>query len=147
MPANTLPVFTLTPVASFADFSAVTACTTRAPTATAGLAAANIIILAGTSTNGKRIDIIRVKGSSSSITAATATQLVTIWKHDGTKAYPMFEILIQPQTPSTTSGSFEIVVPYTGAPLAPTHSLFASTTITTTASTTAFVVHAEGGDY
>lgn len=147
MPANTSPIFALTPFASVADFSAKTACTTRAPTATASLAAANIISLAGTSTNGRRIDFIRIKGSSTSITAPTAAQLVTIWKHDGTTAYPLMEIPIQLVTPSTTNGSFEIVVQYVGAPLAAGHSLYASTTITTTAATTAFVVHAEGGDF
>ena len=145
MAANTAPIFPLTPYAACLDMTAQTACTTRLPTATAALAAANIVPFVPVTTNGLRLDYFKIKGSASSFTAPTAAQTVTIWKHDGTKAYPLQEIPIQLVTPSTTTGSFEIIVPYVGDPLPPTFSLYASTSITTTAATTAFTLHAEGG--
>ena len=84
--ANVLPIFPASPYAITADLSAVTACTTRGPTATAGLAAANIVILCPASTNGRRVDRISVQASSTSIVAPTAAQLVGLWMWDGTKA-------------------------------------------------------------
>lgn len=149
MPANTTPVFPLTPVVHTTDLSAVTACTTRAPTATASLAGANISALTPVSTNGKRIDFIRVKGSSSSFTAPTAAQTVTIWYWDAVlaKAFPYAEILVALVTPSTTAVSFEGSIAPVGLVLPAADRLYVSTSITTTASTTAFVVQAFGGDY
>ena len=146
MAVTSTPIFPQAPYNAVADLSAVTACSTRGPTATAGLAAANIVALVGTSTNGRKIDKITVKASSTSITAPTASQLVGIWYHDGTKAYLLMEIQVDLVTPSTTSPAFEREVPVNIA-LPSTHSLYASTTITTTASTTALTVHAAGGDY
>ena len=127
---------------------AVTACTTRAPTVTASLAAANILILVPTTgnTDGRRIERIRIKASSSSFTAASAAQTVTIWRHDGTTAYPLFELLLVSKAPSTTATSYEQEYPC-DVRLSSTESLYYSTSITTGAATTAFVVHAEGGDY
>lgn len=147
MAANVQPIFPVTPVASFADLTSITACTTRAPTATAGLAAANIIQLLDVSTNGQRVDTIRVKGASSSFTAATAAQTVTIWQWDGTKAWPIREILVTLTTPSTTVASFEGSATFTDLILPPTHKLYVSTSITTTAATTALIVEAVGGAY
>jgi len=147
MAVTATPIFTQAPLVGIANFSAVSACTTRGPTATAGLAAANIIALVPTTTNGCRIDRIMIKGSSTSITAPTAAQLVTIWIHDGTTAYPFDEIELSVVTPSTTVGSFEGAATYSTLNLPSTYSLYASTTITTTASTTAFVVEAFGGSY
>lgn len=148
MAANTSAIFVLTPIALVADFTAKTACTTRAPTVTASLAAANIFALGGVApTAGRRIDYFKIKGASSSVTAPTAAQIVTIWLHDGTTAYPLTEINVSLVTPSTTNGSFEITVPFIGGSIPSGYTLYASTTITTTASTTAFVVRAEGGDY
>ncbi len=43
MAANTSPIFPLTPFAISASLAAVTACTTRAPTVTASLAAATSV--------------------------------------------------------------------------------------------------------
>ena len=147
MPANTAPIFPVAPYAAFTDLSAVSACTTRAPTATASLAAANIFQLTAASTNGLRIDTIRVKGSSTSITAPTAAQTVMIWHWDGTKAWPLQEIAITLTTPANNVASFEGVATFTDLVLPPTHCLYVSTTITTTASTTALVVKASGGAY
>ena len=126
------------------SLAAVTACTTRAPTSTASLAAANIVALVPTSTNGCRIDSISIKGCSSSFTAPTAAQTVTIWEHDGTNAYPIKEILTTVVTPSTTVASYESGDIPLGIVLPTTHSLYMSTSITTVANTTAMCVTAKG---
>ena len=147
MAVTATPIFAQAPIIGIADMSAISACTTRAPTATASLAGANIIQLVPTTTNGCRIDKIRIKGSSSSITAATAAATVIIWIWDGTTAYPFDEILITALTPSTAVASFSAEVSYSTLQLPSTYKLYASTTVTTTASTTAFVVEAFGGAY
>lgn len=135
-----------TPYAITASLAAVTACTTRGPTATASLAAANIVALVPTSTNGRRIDAISIKGDSTSFTAATAVQTVTIWMHDGTTAYPIKEIVTTLVTPSTTVASYESGMIPIGITLPAAFSLYMSTSITTTAATTALAVSAFGAD-
>jgi hypothetical protein len=148
MAANTAPIFPLTPFASLANFSNQSACTTRGPTATANLAAANIVILvAPGSTNGRKIDSIRIQSASTSVTAPTASQVVTVWYFDGTLAYPFADIQVDLITPSTTSAGFNRLTQFTDLVLPPAHGLYVSTTITTTAATTALVIKATGGDF
>lgn len=148
MAINSAPMLYKRLYNAMANAGTVTACTTRAPTVTASLAAANILILVPTTgnTDGRRIERIRIKSSSSSFVAASVAQTVTIWRHDGTTAFPVFEILLAAKTPSTTVTSYEQDYAC-DVRLASTESLYYSTSITTTASTTAFTVHAEGGDY
>lgn len=129
------------------SLAAVTACTTRAPTATAGLAGANIFLLVPTSTNGVRIDKILAKGCSSSFVAATVAQTITIWEWDGVTAFPIDEMLVTAVTPSTTVASYQGQVAYTNFILPATHALYASTSITTTATTTALCLSAVGAVY
>lgn len=135
-----------TPYAITASLAAVTACSTRAPTATAGLAAANIVALVPTSTNGRRIDAFSIKACSSAFTSATAVQTVTIWMHDGTTAYPIKEVVTTLVTPSTTVASYDSGLIPLGVTLPSAFSLYMSTSITTTASTTALCVSAYGAD-
>lgn len=135
-----------TPYAITADLTAATACTTRAPTATASLAGANILAFVPVSTNGRRIDFVTVKGASSSFTAPTVAQTITIWMHDGTKAYPIKEIATTAVTPSTTAASYESGPVPLGIVLPAAFSLYVSTSITTTASTTALTISAFGAD-
>ena len=138
-------VLAQTPYLVNLSLAAVTACTTRAPTATASLAAANIFLLVPASTNGCRIDQIRIKACSSAITAPTAAQMVTIWEWDGTNAYPIDEILVSIVTPAVSATiSFQILQQYQGLVLPLTHALYASTTVTTTAATTALCITAIG---
>ena len=148
MAINTTPMFYKRLYTAVAGGGAVTACTTRGPTATASLAAANILILVPTTgnTDGRRIETLKIKGSATGFTGATAAQTVTIWHHDGTTAYPIVELTVSSKTPSTTASSFELEYPC-DLRLAATDSLYYSTSITTTAATTAFAVHAVGGDY
>ena len=129
------------------SLAAVTACATRAPTATASLAGANIFLLVPTTTNGVRIDKIIAKGCSNSITAATVAQTITIWEWDGVTAFPIDELLVTAVTPSTTVASYQGQVVYTNFVLPPTHALYASTSITTTAATTALCLSATGATY
>lgn len=147
MPANTTPIFPATPYIKRLSIAAQTACTTRAPTATASLAAANIIELTPVSTNGLRIDAITVNACSTSITAPTVAQLVGIWLWDGTTASLIDEIVVTAVTPSTTAVSFTTTKNYSTLVLPPEFKLFASTTVTTTASTTALQVTVLGGAY
>lgn len=135
-----------TPYVITASLAAVSACTTRGPTVTASLAAANIVALVPTSTNGRRIDNISIKGDSTSFTAPTAVQTVTIWLHDGTTAYPIKEVVTTLVTPSTTVASYESGMIPLNITLPAAFSLYMSTSITTTASTTALAVSAYGAD-
>lgn len=128
------------------SLAALTACTTRAPTATASLAGANIIAFVPTSTNGRRIDWVQVKGISTSFTAATVAQSVMIWIHDGTNAYLHKEIIVSAVTPSTTVASYDSGPVALNIVLPAGHSLYVSTSITTTASTTALQIAAFGSD-
>ncbi len=131
------PSSIMSPQAAFlghCNLAAVTACTTRGPTATAGLAAANIVIaLAANATADQKISKIAIKGISTSFTAATAAQIVGIWHWDGTTAYLVDEILVTLVTPSTTVASFEGEVVYDDFVLPATHALYMSVSITTTA--------------
>lgn len=147
MPANTAPIFPIAPYAVNGSLAASTACTTRAPTATASLAAANIAILVPASTNGIRIDMIRVKACSNAINAATAANIVQIWEWDGTTAYLFDELAVTALTPSATVPSFVLERTYTSLVLPATHALYMSNTVTTTAATTALEVQAFGGSY
>lgn len=148
MAANTQPIFKAVPYAAIANLSAQTACSSRGPVATAGLAAANIVpLVLADSVNGRKIDSIRVKASSTSMTAPTAANLVQIWWHNGTTAFLKYEIPVQAVTPSTTSAAFEVEVNFPNIDLPPTHSLYVSLSVTTTAATTALTVHATGGDF
>lgn len=148
MAANTNPIFKLTPYAVFVNLSAQTACASRAPVPTAGLAAANIIaFVPADSVNGRKIDTIRIKASSSSMTSPTAANLVQIWQHDGTTAFLKYELPVTAVTPSTTSPALELEFNFPNIDLPPTHALYVSLSVTTTAAATALTVSASGGDF
>jgi hypothetical protein len=147
MAKTATPVFAQNAFIKTLSLAAVSACTTRAPTVTASLAAANIFQLCDVSTNDRRIDKIQVNACSSSITAPTVAQIVQLWLWDGTSAYLFDEIQVTAQTPSTTSNAFNTIKSYDPLLLPSSYKLFASTTVTTTASTTALQVSCFGGDY
>ena len=149
MPANISPIFPLTPWIGVASLAAATACTTRAPIAHASLTSTPCfaVSLSPTSTSGRRIDKIQIQAISSSISAPTVIQTVLIWASDGTTAYVIDEITVSSLTPSTSTPSFVTSKSYSDLVLPSTFTLWASTTVTTTASTTALAVIAYGGDY
>lgn len=129
-----------------ANLAAVTACTTRGPTATAGLAAANIVVCVPTVASDCKISKIALKGISTSMTANTVAQLVGLWVWDGTTAYLRKELIVSPasSTPSTTVPSFELDTLFDDFVLFAGQALYVSTTVTTTAATTALGVSAHG---
>lgn len=134
------------PYAITVSCAALTACTTRGPTATASLAGANIIALVPTSTNGRRIDWVQIKACSTSFTATSAAATYSIWLHDGTTAFIIKEILSTAVVPSTTVASYESGMVPLGIVLPAAFSLYVSVSITTTASTTATNITAFGAD-
>jgi hypothetical protein len=109
------------------------------------LAAANITIFVPVSTNGCRIDYILVKSAATSVTGASAANLVQIWNWDGTTAYLNDEIQISAVTPSTTSPGFTTTYSYAnGLYLPATNALYISVSVTTTAAATALTATAFG---
>lgn len=151
MAANTTPIYPVAPVAYAASLAAVTACTTRAPTAHATIAGAGTpnyaVALVPVTTNGIRIDTIQVQACSTAITSATVAQTVLIWRSNGTTAHVIDEIQVTAVTPSATTPAFSTSRSYSNLALSATDTLWASTTVTTTASTTALAVIASGGVY
>ena len=77
MAVTSTPIFAQTPYAKSLTLAAQTACTTRAPTATANLAAANIVAFVPISTNGLRIDSIQVNNVGTGISTANAAAAIT----------------------------------------------------------------------
>jgi hypothetical protein len=148
MAVTSTPIFAQAPYMACTTLAAQTACTTRGPTATASLAAANIVQIVPTSTNGLRIDSIQVSACSTAFTAPTAGNIVGIWVHDGTTAFLFTEILVTAVTPSTTVAGFTTTLTFANPLVLPsTFKLYASLSVTTTASTTALQVCVMGGAY
>lgn len=148
MAVTATPIFAQTPYQKTLSLAAQTACTTRAPTATASLAGANITAFVPVSTNGLRIDSIQVNGCSTAIGQASVANVVGIWLWDGTTAFLINEILTTVVTPSATA------VAYTGTLTFPqplnlpaSFALYASVSVTTTAAGSALQVTAFGGAY
>ena len=149
MAVTATPIFAQTPFASSLSMTAQTACSTRAPTATASLAAANIVEFVTTSTNGLRIDSIQVNACGTGITTANAANIVGIWLWDGTIARLINEILVTAVTPSASAvAAFTTTFTFsTPLSLPSTYKLFATVGVTTTAAGTALMVTAFGGAY
>ena len=148
MAVTATPIFTQTPVVATLSLAAVTACTTRAPTVTASLAAANILALTAASMNGLRVDSLDISAASTSITSATTAGLIQVWAWDGTSAFLIDEIVISAVTPSATVSGFNTIRTYSPAINLPAaHRLYVSTTVTTTAATNALNIVAFGGAY
>ena len=149
MAVTATPIFAQTPYAVSLSMTAQTACSTRAPTATASLAGANIIAFVPTSTNGLRIDSIQVNACGTGITTANAANIVGIWLWDGTNARLINEILVTAVTPSASAtAAFTTTLVYTQPLNLPAaFTLYASVGVTTTAAGTALMVSAFGGAY
>jgi hypothetical protein len=148
MAVTSTPIFAQTPYAKTLTLVANTACTTRAPTATASLAGANITAFVPVSTNGLRIDSIQVNAAGTGITTANAANLVDIWLWDGTTAFMILEIAVTAVTPSATAVAFTTTYTFPAPLVLPAaFALYASTTVTTTAAGTALQVTAFGGAY
>jgi len=149
MAENTIPIFPKTPYAVTASLVAASAGTSRQPVAHAAIGDTPVfgIAFVPTSTNGKRIDKIQVKGCATAIGGATTAGSVIIWMSNGTTAYPIDEILIPVVTPSASVASVDVSKTYTNLVLPPAFTLWASSTIAGAAAAHALCVTAYGGDY
>ena len=127
-------------ILGYENLSAAAGLVSRAPiVGTAGLTAC-----IATVTENTKISLIAIKAISSAVGAPTAAQLVGLWVSNGTTARLRAEILVDVVTPSTTVASFERGTIYDDFVLPIGSSLWVSTTITTTAATTALLVVAHG---
>ena len=148
MAVTSTPIFAQTPYVKTLSMAAQTACTTRAPTATASTTAANIIAFVPASTNGLRIDSIQVNACGTGISTINAANVVGIWADDATNAYLITEILVTQVTPSTTAAAFTTTYTFPiPLNLPAAFTLKASVTVATTAGGTALQVTAFGGAY
>jgi len=148
MAVTSTPIFAQTPYVKTLSMAAQTACTTRAPTATASTTAANIIAFVPVSTNGLRIDSIQVNACGTGISTANAANVVGIWADDATTAYLITEILVTAVTPSATAAAFTTTYVFPiPLNLPAAFTLKASVGVTTTAAGTALQVTAVGGAY
>lgn len=133
MAANVSPIFPETPVIGIATLTSATAITSRANiTGTTGL-----VQLTPTSTDGKRIDSIRVKGKGT-----TVASILSIWLYNGTTSFLYDEIVIDAVTASNTAISDLGSRTYSDLALPPTYQLYVSQTVQTDVN-----VFANGGDY
>lgn len=133
MAANVSPIFPETPVIGIATLTSATAITSRANiTGTTGL-----VQLTPASTDGKRIDSIRVKGKGT-----TVASILSIWLHNGTTSFLYDEIVIDAVTASNTAISDLGSRTYSDLALPPTYQLYVSQTVQTDVN-----VFANGGDY
>jgi hypothetical protein len=122
MPANTSPIFPITPVIGIGSLVAATGLTTRANiTGVAGLTR-----VLSTSNFGTRVDNITVKAQGQ-ITNATN---VFIWVYDGTTSYLFDELDMTTSTQvGNTTDSIYISKNYTNLVLPPTYQLYISETV------------------
>lgn len=133
MAANVSPIFPETPVIGIATLTSATAITSRANiTGTTGL-----VPLTPVSTDGKRIDSIRVKGKGT-----TVASILSIWLYNGTTSFLYDEIVIDAVTASNTAISDLGSRTYSDLALPPTYQLYVSQTVQTDVN-----VFANGGDY
>ena len=135
MAATPTPIFTQAPVIGRATLTSPTAVTSRANiTGTTGLTQ-----LTPTSTNGKRVDWIRVQGKGTS-----SAGLVFVWLYDGTTSTVIDEIVLSAITGSTTLAAVKVDTNYSAAGfnLPPTYQLYISISVAQDVN-----VYAFGGDY
>lgn len=133
MAAGIAPIFPKTPYNGIATLTSATALTTRTNiTGTTGLTQ-----LTATSTDGTRIDRIRVKSKATSVAS-----ILSVWYYDGTTSYLMDEIDIAATTASTTVDSNLVTRSYVDLNLPATHQLYVSETVQTD-----LTVFAHGGLY
>lgn len=133
MPANTTPIFALTPVAAVATLTTPTAVTSRANIT----GTTNLTLLDTAGSNGTRIDRIAVRAKGN-----TAAGSIFIWCYNGTTAFLYDEILVSAVTASNTAEAFSASKVYDNLVLPSGMSLYVSSTIQQD-----FNVFAFGGDF
>ena len=133
MAANVTPIFPESPLLAVATLTSATALTTR----TNIVGTTGLTKLTDASTDGLRIDAIRVKSKATSVASS-----LCVWLYDGTTSYLIDEIAITVVAASTTVASFTTTIPYTTLNLSPTQQLYVSETVQTD-----LTVFAHGGSY
>lgn len=133
MSANTQPIFPLTPTIGIATLTTPTAITTR----TNIVGTTGLTPLTPPSTNGKRVDSIRIRCKATSV----ATNLC-VWLYNGTTSHLIDEISIGVTTASNTSAAYVSETLYDNMVLPATYQLFVSVTVAQDMN-----VFCHGGDY
>jgi hypothetical protein len=120
MAANVNTVFPLTPIVGIATFTSQAAITSRANiTGVTGL-----VQLTATSTNGTRIDKIKVSSKET-----TVAGILSIWIYNGTTSFLFDELIVGAVTGSTTLPGYTIEKDYQNLVLPPTYQLYVSPTV------------------
>jgi hypothetical protein len=133
MPAGTSPIFPQAPIIGIGSLVSNTAVTARTViSGTTGLTQ-----VTANSTNGTRIDAIKVIGQGT-----TVATIQDIWINDGTNSYLFDEIAIAAVTANTTVSSATNTISYTTLTLPPTYRLFTSQQVSANVTVMAF-----GGTY
>lgn len=133
MPANTAPIFPVSPIVGIATLTAAAAITSRANI----VGIAGLTQLTAISTNGTRVDAITVKGKGT-----TVASNVHIWLYNGTTSFLFDEFDVAAITATNTTDSFTLTKSYTNLVLPPTYQLYTSETVQTDVNVFAF-----GGAY
>ena len=133
MAAGTSPIFPNAPIIGIGSLVSNTAVTARTViSGTTGLTQ-----VTANSTNGTRIDAIKVVAQGTSVAT-----IQDIWINDGTNSYLFDEITIAAVTANTTVASATNTIAYTTLTLPPTYRLFTSQQVSSNVTVMAF-----GGTY
>lgn len=133
MPANTTPVFALTPVIGIATLTSPTAVTSRANIT----GTTNLTLLDTAGTNGSRVSQIYIRAKETTVAGS-----VFIWIYNGTTSFLFDEFIVTAVTASNTAESFNTTRYYENLVLPTNFSLYVSSTIDQD-----FNVIAFGGDF
>lgn len=133
MPANTTPIFALTPVIGTATLTSPTAVTSRANIT----GTTNLTLLDTASTNGTRIDQIYIRAKETTVAGS-----IFIWIHNGTTSFLFDEFIVTAVTASNTAEAFNTFKSYSNLVVPSGSSLYVSSTIDQD-----FNVFAFGGDF
>lgn len=145
MPANTTPIFPLTPLVGACQLAAA-----NGGAITSGIkitGTTGLVQLLAAQTNGARIDKVTVRVGGTAVGLNAASQ-VWLWIYDGTTSWLHDELLVPAvtSTASTVAGA-TVSSTYTNLVLPSTHSLFVSTTVTPTDASGLLTITANGGAY
>lgn len=133
MPANTSPVFALTPVIGIATLTSPTAVTSRANIT----GTTNLTLLDTAGSNGTRVSQIYIRAKETTVAGS-----VFIWIYDGTTSFLFDEFIVAAVTASNTAESFNSTKYYDNLVIPSGSGLYVSSTIDQD-----FNIIAFGGDF
>jgi hypothetical protein len=133
MPANTNPIFAMTPVVGVATLTSPTAVTSRANIT----GTTNLTLLDTAGTNGTKISQIYIRAKETTVAGS-----VFIWIHNGTTSFLFDEFIVSAVTASNTAEAFWSSKSYANLVIPTNFSLYVSSTIDQD-----FNIYAFGGDY